>query len=296
MYAQDINVTGKVTDSKGNPVSGVSVIVKGTSTGANTNAEGRYTIRVSGNNAVLEFSSVGYVQKEETVGTKKTVDVVLFEATTDLNDVIVIGYGTQKKRDVTGAITSISAKQIEERQAVNIADALQGQAAGLLVINNSGEPGAESSVTIRGGSTFSSAGNEPLYVIDGVVGANGNNINPNDIQSIEILKDAASSAIYGSRAANGVIIITTKKGVEGKPRIDFRYLRNYGFLAHKLRQANASEVRLFRQKQSPNSSTAGTSADSLNPGFNADNDYQDALTRMAKKTRQIWGSAGAAKT
>lgn len=296
LQQKNIKVTGVVTDSKGAPIKGVSVMQKGLNSGTMTDAEGRYSIAVPDGQTVLVFSAIGYLEKQENVNDRDKIDITLFESISDLDDVVVIGYGTQKKRDVTGAITSISAKQIEERQAVNIADALQGQAAGLLVVNNSGEPGAESSVTIRGGSTFSSAGNEPLYVIDGVVGANGNNINPNDIQSIEILKDAASSAIYGSRAANGVIIITTKKGQEGKPKIDVRYLRNYGFLAHKLRQANASEVRLFRQKQSPNSSGAGSSTDSLNPGFNADNDYQDALTRVAKRDQVDLGLSGGSKT
>lgn len=291
-----IEVTGTVNNAEGAPIALATVLIKNSKFGTTTDSSGHYVIRVPGKNAVLVFSSVGTLSQEQIVGDKNVIDIILQPSASDMDDVIVIGYGTQKKRDVTGAITSISAKQIEERQAVNIADALQGQAAGLLVINNSGEPGAESSVTIRGGSTFSSAGNEPLYVIDGVVGANGNDINPNDIQSIEVLKDAASSAIYGSRAANGVIIITTKQGVAGAPKINARYLRNYGFLAHKLRQANANEVRLFRQKQSPTKASAGTSADSLNPGFNADNDYQDALTRMAIRDQADFGVSGGSKT
>jgi TonB-dependent starch-binding outer membrane protein SusC len=293
-YAQN-KVSGVVRDIKGSGVEGVTVTVKGTSTGTSTDAEGRYSVTVQNGQSVLVFSSTGYITKEEIVGSRSSIDISLNQSASNLDEIIVIGYGTQRKRDVTGAITSVNSKQIEERQAVNLADALQGQAAGLLVINASGEPGAESSITIRGGSTFSSAGNSPLYVVDGVVGANANSLNPNDIQSIEVLKDAASSAIYGSRAANGVIIITTKRGQEGKPRIDARYLRTWGSMAHKLRQANASEVRLFRQKQSPNSSSAGTSSDSLNPGFNADNDYQAALTRIAKKDQIDLSVSGGSK-
>ena len=294
VYAQQ-NVNGVVKDEKGAAVEGVSILEKGTSNGTTTNANGQYSIAVSGQQAVLVFSFTGYLTKEEKIGSRTTIDVSLSQSANNLDEVIVVGYGTQRKRDVTGAITSVNSKQIEERQAVNLADALQGQAAGLLVINAAGEPGAESSITIRGGSTFSSAGNSPLYVIDGVIGANGNNINPNDIKSIEVLKDAASSAIYGSRAANGVIIITTKGGQAGKPRVEARYLRTWGTMAHKLRQSNASEVRLFRQKQSPNSSSAGTSSDSLNPGFNADNDYQAALTRVAIKDQYDLSVSGGSK-
>lgn len=294
LHAQS-TVRGIVRDSKGNGLEGVSVQVKNSTTGTTTNAEGHYAIAVVDKNAVLVFSSTGYLSKGETVGNRSSIDVTLNQSANNLDEVVVIGYGTQRKKDVTGAVTSVNAKQIEERQAINIADALQGQAAGLLVINGAGEPGAESSITIRGGSTFSSAGNGPLYVVDGVVGANASSLNPNDIQSIDVLKDAASSAIYGSRAANGVIIITTKKGLEGKPRVDVRYLHTWGSMAHKLRQANAAEVRLFRQKQSPNSSSAGTSTDSLNPGFNADNDYQRALTRIAKKDQIDLSVSGGSK-
>ena len=295
LYAQ-VQLKGIVKDVKGIGVEGVSVQVKGTTQGTVTDADGKYSLTVSDPNAVLVFSSMGYIAKEERLGSRSNLDITLNQSAANLDEVIVIGYGTQRKRDVTGAITSVNAKQIEERQAINLADALQGQAAGLLVINAAGEPGAESSITIRGGSTFSSAGNSPLYIVDGVVGANASSLNPNDIQSIEVLKDAASSAIYGSRAANGVIIITTKRGQDGKPRIETRYLRLWGTMAHKLRQSNAAEVRLFRQKQSPNSSTAGTSTDSLNPGFNADNDYQDALTRIAKKDQFDLSLSGGSST
>jgi TonB-dependent SusC/RagA subfamily outer membrane receptor len=151
--------------------------------------------------------------------------------------VVVIGYGgTQKKRDVTGAISSVNSKQIEERQPVNLFDILQGQAAGVLVVNDGGgAPGAEGTIQIRGASTFS-GGSGPLYLVDGVINPNGSSINPMDIEKVEVLKDAASAAIYGARAANGIIIITTKRGKEGKPRIDLTYSRVYGKLAHKLPQ------------------------------------------------------------
>lgn len=297
LHAQSTRITGTVKNVKGDPLQGVSVMEKGKSTGATTDASGVYSLQVSNPKAVLVFTLIGHIGKEEKAGRSQKLDIVLNEGTVNLDEVVVIGYGTQRKRDVTGAITSVNAKQIEERQAVNLADALQGQAAGLLVINDAGEPGAEGSVTIRGGSTFSSAGNSPLYVVDGVVGANASSLNPNDIQSIDVLKDAASSAIYGSRAANGVIIITTKRGRDGKPRIDFRALQVYGKLAHKLRQANSAEVRLYRNLQAGNlNGTSGGSTDSLNPGFNADNDYQDALTQTAIKGQYDLGISGGTKT
>jgi len=296
LYAQNTRVSGVVKDVQGSGIAGVSVNVKGTNTGAITDSSGHYIINVPGSKAVLVFSSVGYLTKEETVGSRTTINTSLNSSASNLDEVVVVGYGTQRKRDVTGAIVSVNAKQIEERQAVNLEDALQGQAAGLLVINDAGEPGAEGTIQIRGGSTFSSAGNAPLYVIDGVVGANSSNINPGDIKSIEVLKDAASAAIYGSRAANGVIIITTKRGQEGKPRIEARYLHTFGKLAHKLRQANATEVRLYRNLQAGNlTGTSGGSNDSLNPGFNADNDYLDALTHMAQKNQYDLSLSGGAK-
>jgi TonB-dependent starch-binding outer membrane protein SusC len=296
-YAQTATVSGVIRDVSGNVVEGVNVMVKGGVTGTTSDNEGHYSISVPNQNAFLLFSSAGYISKEEKVGSRTSIDVTLNQSTSNLDEVVVIGYGTQRKRDVTGAITSVTAKQIEERQAVNLQDALQGQAAGLLIINDAGEPGAEGTIQIRGGSTFSSAGNSPLYVIDGVVGANPSMVNPNDIQSLDVLKDAASAAIYGSRAANGVIIITTKKGVDGKPKIEARYLHTFGKLAHKLRQANADEVRLYRNEQAGNlSGTSGGSNDSLNPGFNADNDYQALLTQMAQKNQYDLSLSGGSKT
>lgn len=295
LYAQ-LKVTGTVTDIKNSPLEGASVLIKGTSNGTVTDKEGHFSISVPGRGNVLVFSSSGFSPKEVIVGTQTSIKITLIENNNNLDEVVVIGYGTQKKRDVTGAITSVSSKQIQERQAVNLEDALQGQAAGVLVINDAGEPGATGTIQIRGGSTFSSAGNVPLYVIDGVVGASPDNINPNDIQSIDVLKDAASGSIYGSRAANGVIIITTKKGVDGKPRIGVNYLHNFGFLAHKLRQSNATEVRLYRNEQAANlNGTSGGSTDSLNPGFNADNDYQAALTRLAQKGQYDVSISGGSK-
>ena len=288
VYAQGTQVKGTVLNAKGSPLSGVSVVLKGTSTGTTTDSLGHFSLRTRSSGDILTFSAVGYIQKEEPVNGRATVDVTLSESVSDLDDVVVIGYGTQKKRDVTGAISSISSKQIEERQPVNLFDALQGQAAGVLVTNDGGgAPGAEGTIQIRGASTLNS-GNGPLYLVDGVITPDGASINPMDIDKIEVLKDAASAAIYGARAANGVIIITTKRGKEGKPRIDLNYSRVFGQLAHKLPQNNSAEVREFRRIQTANpTGSTGGNVDSLNPGFNSDNDLQQLLLGNLGDRQQI---------
>jgi len=293
LQAQTNVVRGTVLDTKGNPLPGVSVTVKGTGMGTTSDSSGRFHLSVPSPQSILVFSLVSYENKEETAGRKQKMMITMNEGGNSLNDVVVIGYGTAKKRDLTGSITSISAKQLEERHPASLGDALQGMAAGVLVTTSS-VPGGQPNIRIRGYSTFSSAGNNPLYVIDGVLSDNMDWVNPNDVQSVEILKDAASAAIYGSRSANGVILITTKRGLEGKPRINVQYLHTSGILAHKLPQSNSKEVRLYRQEQQ-NSPTAGGNTDSLNPSFNADNDYQDQLTRVAQKDQIDFGVSGGAK-
>ena len=289
-YSQTGKVTGFVIDSKGEPLHGVSVALKGTASGTVTDSSGRFEIRVHGPQSVLVFSLVSFATKEETVGKRQKLTVVLDEGSSSMNDVVVIGYGTQKKRDLTGAITTISSKQLEERHTSSLGDALQGLAAGVLV-TTAPEPGSQPTIQIRGYSTFSSAGNSPLYVIDGILSDNMSWVNPNDVQSVEILKDAASAAIYGSRSANGVIIITTKRGVEGKPRVGVQYLHVSGVLAHKLPQSNSQEVRIYRNEQG----SSGVSTDSLNPSYNADNDYQHVLTRIANRDQVDFSASGASK-
>lgn len=279
LFAQTIRVAGTVKDANGAPANGVSVNVKGSQLGTATDSAGQYVINVPGPNSVLVFSSIGFGSIEKTVGTQRIINVNLNSAASSLDEVVVIGYGqTQRKRDVGGAISSVNAKQIQERQPVNLFDALQGQAAGVLIMNDNGEPGAQGSIQIRGANTFTAEGNSPLYVVDGVITDNAAAINPNDIERVEILKDAASASIYGARSAAGVILITTKKGKEGKARLDVQYSKVYGWLAHKIQAANASELRYYRKIQNGNlSGTSGSFTDSLNPSFNADNDYQYLL-------------------
>jgi len=292
-----VPVTGVVTDSKGEPLIGVSVKVKGSSIGTVTDVNGKFTINVPDDKAILVFSYIGFIPTEKVVGAERKFIVALSENATNLNEVVITGYGEAvKKSDLTGSISSISAKQIEERHPVNLIDALQSQASGVLVMNDSGEPGATGSIQIRGGSTFSSAGNSPLYVIDGILSQSADNVNPNDIQSIEVLKDAASAAIYGSQAANGVILITTKKGVVGKPLIAGQYSHIFGTMAHKLEQPNSRDLRIERTLYNGKApSTASTTNDSLNVVFNSDNDNQDVITRLANRDIMDFSVSGGEK-
>ena len=280
LHAQ-IKVSGLVKDNKLNVVSGATVTVKGTKTAVTTDVNGSYSITVPNSSSVLVFTNVGLGTKEETVGNRTTINVIMSENSADLENVVIIGYGgVAKKKDLTGATAQVGAKQIQERVPVTLMDALQGQAAGVLVTNDNGDPFGQGTIQIRGASTINAEGNGPLYVIDGVISENGNYVNPADIETIDILKDASSAAIYGARGANGVILITTKKGKPGKPNINVNTYHLFGQLAHKLRTTSANELRYYRANRDNNS---GYNADSTNPYLNADNDYQDLLFRTANK-------------
>ncbi|WP_232834868.1 SusC/RagA family TonB-linked outer membrane protein [Pleomorphovibrio marinus] len=214
---QPFTVSGTVTsEDTGETLPGVNVLVKGTSRGTATDINGEYAIEVPGSDAVLSFSFIGFQVQEETVGNRTTVDVVLGQELSALSEVVVIGYGTQERARVTGAISSVSSDEIRALPVPNLASAIQGRAAGVTV-TNSGAPGADPLVRVRGIGTVGN--NDPLYVIDGVPAGGLNQINPADIESIEVLKDASAAAIYGSRAANGVILVTTKKGAIGAAKV-----------------------------------------------------------------------------
>ncbi|MCF0040973.1 SusC/RagA family TonB-linked outer membrane protein [Dyadobacter fanqingshengii] len=218
----DRSVKGKVADDKGIGLPGVSVILKGSSTGTVTDSEGSYNLNIpeSGEN-VLVFSFVGYVPKEINVGNQSSVNVELLVDTRALEEVVVVGYGTQRKRDITSAVSVISMEDIGEVPKSNVTRMLQGQAPGVIIKQKSGTPGQQFEVKVRGISSLG-AGSDPLYVIDGFpVGTSaGQNLNPNDIETISILKDAAATAIYGARGSNGVVLITTKAAKEGKTSLN----------------------------------------------------------------------------
>lgn len=234
--AQNRQVQGTVTSLENNlALPGVSVSIKGTTKGTTADADGKYKINVPGDNTVLVFSFIGHTAEETVVGSRTVIDMALAPDIQSLKEVVVVGYGTQQRRDLTSSVSSVTAKEIGKLPVTGIDQALQGRAAGVEVVNNSGAPGSGVQVRIRGNTSLS-ASNEPLYVIDGVTinntqggyGAAGGDrlngmagINPADIESIDILKDAAATSIYGARGGNGVVIITTKKGKAGVPKISF---------------------------------------------------------------------------
>jgi len=280
VYSQ-VKVSGLVQDSKKNPLSGATVNVKGTGVSTTTDANGLYSINVTDNKSVLVFTNVGFLNKEEVVGERTTININLTESAADLEGIVVIGYGgAARKRDLTSATASVGAKQIAERNPVTLFDALQGQAAGVLITNDNGDPAGQGTIQIRGASTINAEGNQPLYVIDGVLSDNANFLNPADIETIDIMKDVSSTAIYGARGANGVILITTKKGRIGKAAVNLNYYHLFGKLAHKLRTTSANELRYYRAGRDNNT---GYNADSTNPYLNADNDYQELLFETAHK-------------
>ncbi len=222
IFAQDRMVTGRVTASDdGSGIPGATISVKGTSKGTSSDVNGNYKISV-GQSAVLVFSSVGFNSQEVSVGSKSQINVSLASDTKDLTEVVVVGYGTQKKSQTTGAISSVTSKQITEMPITNLGQAMQGRVAGVDVAQSGSKPGTVPKVLIRGRRSFN-AGNDPLYVVDGIPLSGGyEDMNPNDVASMEILKDATATAIYGARGANGVVLITTKRGAkDGKTVISY---------------------------------------------------------------------------
>ncbi|MBD1365425.1 TonB-dependent receptor [Mucilaginibacter sp. ZT4R22] len=214
-------VKGNVADEKNQPLPGVSVVVAGSSTGVMTDVNGNYALTVSGNIVTLKFSYIGYLPKEVKVGADNTLNVTLLPDARQLKDVVVIGYGTSSKKDVTGAITSVKAEEFNAGVLTTPAELLQGKVAGLN-ITKSGDPNKQPATILRGPSTLrEGAAQQPFYVIDGVPGASIDLLAPADIESIDVLKDASSTAIYGSRAANGVIIVTTRKARAGQTRLTY---------------------------------------------------------------------------
>lgn len=222
-FAQSQTITGKVSSSEDNlGLPGTNVLIKGTTRGTVTDAEGNYRIELTGGtDATLVFSSIGYTSLEEPINGRSVINVTMIQDITQLTEVVVVGYGTVKKSDVTGALSRVTSEVIQERPAQNLFQALQGKAAGVNISTNL-KPGELPVVRVRGNRSLE-AGNDPLYVIDGIPLVSGsiNDISPNDIASIEVLKDASATAIYGSRGANGVVLITTKKGTPGKLSISY---------------------------------------------------------------------------
>ncbi|GEO03340.1 SusC/RagA family TonB-linked outer membrane protein [Adhaeribacter aerolatus] len=247
----DTEIRGKVQDENGGPLPGVSINVKGTATGTITDAGGNYSLSVPESKTILVFSFIGYVSKEININGRTTVDIRMEPDTKALEEVVVVGYGTQKKSDLTGAVGSVKASQLTERPSVNLEQALAGRIAGVNVSTNSGRPGGRTAIAIRGYSSVNAA-NDPLYVVDGIIWTGGiNTINPNDIESIDVLKDASSTAIYGTRGTNGVIIVTTKRGKKGAKLVGYDNYVSLGYLPNdrKYDVMNSKEFLFIEEEQ-----------------------------------------------
>src|SRR5690349_810508 len=221
ILAQERTVSGTVTDENGGTMPGVNVLVKGTSTGTASDSDGNFKISIPDDGAVLVFTFVGYATSELLVGSKSVVNVQLTPDVRLLTELVVTGYSTQRKQDITGAISVVKVSEMQNVQASSISQKLEGRASGV-TISTSGEPGEGTNIRIRGLSSFQ-LNSDPLWIIDGVQSQDKGNtwLNPNDIESIQVLKDASTASIYGSRASNGVIIVTTKKGKSGKIKVDY---------------------------------------------------------------------------
>ncbi|PAW94481.1 hypothetical protein CKK33_13675 [Mucilaginibacter sp. MD40] len=302
-HVNAIDVTGTVSDAKG-PIPGVNVKLKGTTIGTTTDATGKYRLNVPDANGTLIFSFLGYTTQEIAIANRTVINVTLAEEQKSLNEVVVVGYGTQRRVDVTGSVGSVNAKTLQERPQTNLEQELAGRIAGVNVSTNSGEPGGNTRVRIRGYSSINTS-TDPLYVVDGIIWTEGGNaINPNDVATIDVLKDASSTAIYGTRGANGVILITTKRGAKNRPStVSYDGYVSISNMAKKLDVLNAKEFLAIEdkgyaniQKYDPQGWAKGNYADkdpkkirtaligklfdaNLNPLY--DVDWQDATTRTA---------------
>lgn len=223
---QSRKVNGTVKDQNGEPVIGANVSVKGTTVGTITDVDGNFTLDVP-DNAVILVSYIGYVPQEVKSGNKNLFNIILREDSQSLDEIVIVGYGTQKKVNLTGAVATVKGEDITKRPVINATNMLQGLMPGVQVTQSTGQPGSGTNIQIRGMGTFSGAGANPLVLIDGVEG-DMNKLDPNVIESVSVLKDAASASIYGSRAANGVILVKTKDGGSKDGKISVSYNFNYG--------------------------------------------------------------------
>ena len=280
---QGIAVTGVVIDDNGDPLPGVNVMIKGTPVGVMTGANGSFSINVPNNTAVLTFSYIGFITSEMVVGNQRTLNIKLHEDLREIEEVVVIGYGTVRKSDLTGSVATVSSKKVTQVNAVsNIAHALQGQAPGVQANQRSGQPGESVMIKIRGTNSIS-AGNDPLYVVDGLLldGLSAQ-LNPDDIQNIEILKDASATAIYGSRGANGVVMITTKRGKEGKASVSYNGYFGAQQLRKKIELINAQEYAQLQNEVATNDGVALPWTQAQINEFGAGTDWQNEVYRTGK--------------
>ncbi|MDB4903612.1 MAG: TonB-dependent receptor [Mucilaginibacter sp.] len=287
-WAQTITVTGIVKDDQGLTLPGVTVTVKGTTNGTVTDVNGKYSIKVAGD-GTLVFSFVGFDSQEQPVNNRTEINVSFVATNKVLNEVVVVGYGTQKKKDITSAISTVSTKDVSSRPIVNTSEVLDGKAAGVQVFNASGAPGGGNfSVRIRGAS--SPNGSEPIYVIDGVVVQNTSSLDPNNIESISVLKDASAAGIYGSLGAtNGVVLITTKKGTKGQMQVDVNMYAGKQQIIKKLSMLNADQYKSLISDEYTN---AGQAVPAFPSNFTANNNWQNLTYRTANQDGVNVGLSG----
>ncbi|HPH37843.1 MAG TPA: TonB-dependent receptor plug domain-containing protein, partial [Sediminibacterium sp.] len=221
LLAQTKKVSGTILNEEAKPLAGVSVTIKGTKTGTQTNASGVFTIDVAEGKSLV-FTMIGFAPREVLVGSSAIVDLTLATVVSELEDVVVTGYGSQKRKELTGAVVSVNPKTFEHSPTTNVATVLQGNVPGLRIQQRTGQPGTTPSITFRGGTDFGGGGT-PLFIVDGVIVPSLYGLDINDVASIDLLKDAASTAIYGARAANGVVLVSTKKGKRGKAQVTYSY-------------------------------------------------------------------------
>src|ERR1035437_5343160 len=279
LFAQTNIVKGKVYDINNEPLIGVKVKLNDLSKGTITDINGNYSLS-AGNNSVLVFSYMGYKTTEIKIDKRKIIDISLEESTVALDQVVVIGYGTMKRSDLTGSISSIDASQIQKTHATNIGQSLQGRMSGVQVTNNDGAPGAGVQVLIRGIGSFGD--NTPLYVVDGYPGVSISDLNPGDIESIDVLKDASAAAIYGNRAANGVVIITTKRGSKNGLQITVDATNSIQFKPAKLDVLNAQQFAKLATEIANNESSPVLDAWKT-PSSLSTIDWQDMMYRSSFK-------------
>ncbi len=308
-FAQDKKITGKVSDESGTPLAGVSVRIKDTKLATNTDVNGNFMISAS-NSQIIVFSFLGMEEQEFNIGNKTSFNITLKSKSTTLSDVVIIGYGSVKKADLTGSVARIEREDLIKDGPINILQALQGKIAGVNVTQNDGSPGAGLSIKIRGSNSFL-GGTEPLYVIDGIPFNNSSSgstpmsigedekqtlnamsfINPSDIESIDILKDASATAIYGSRGANGVVLITTRKGKSGRDRVEINVTTGMAEVSKKLDVLNASEYAAYQNLAYTNSNKyTGTNYNIPYPGAQVPDPLNPGKTYYSKGPQDYVGN------
>ncbi|NME69266.1 SusC/RagA family TonB-linked outer membrane protein [Flammeovirga aprica] len=291
VFAQNI-IRGVVLDEKKSPIPGANILIKGTTQGTVTNMDGEFSLSTNENDVLL-FSYIGYQPQEISVKGKSAIEVQMVLDAKQLEEIVVVGYGVQKKSVVTGAISSIKSEDVESTPIANASQALQGRTSGVIVQSNSGAPGGAVSIKIRGVS--SNGNSSPLYIVDGLQVGNINNLSPNDIESIEVLKDAASAAIFGARGANGVVLVTTKQGEKGKYNITYDGYYGIQEAANKVNMLNATEYMRIHNAASEWDNTEPRYSEDRIQQNTIDTDWQDEMYQKAPITNHALSFSGGGK-